>query len=427
MDRGKICRTIGRYHRSEQRVSHQHDGTITMNNTWFAPALLFTLPLAAYGLEFTGYARSGIGGADTGGTQSCFQLPGAPAKYRLGNECEQYIELELSQDLYKGADGTLLKIDSMASLYNAYDHAPSFTGKYGDARLPQIWASLNLPALNGGSLWAGRRYYKRHDIHINDFYYWNPSGTGAGIEDYDLAGYKLSYAFSREDNINQPDKANRHDFNLGGIPINPGGALEVGLSYIQRGQAEDAHSGWSVSAEHKQKDFLGGENRLVAQYGEGPGIGLGQTGNLQADQNTRSWRVLESPMWQLTPRFGGMLLGLVQRDKAPDSNQTWYSVGVRMSYAFTEHFKLVGEVGHDRIKRDDEGMRMLNKFTIAPTLSVGKGFMTRPELRLYYTYAQWNRAAQTAAVADTALSDSGAFGRDLHGSNFGVQLETWWE
>ena len=132
-------------------------------------------------------------------------------------------------------------------------------------------------------------------------------------------------------------------------------------------------------------------------------------------------------MWQLTPRFGGMLLGLVQRDKAPDSNQTWYSVGVRMSYAFTEHFKLVGEVGHDRIKRDDEGMRMLNKFTIAPTLSVGKGFMTRPELRLYYTYAQWNRAAQTAAVADTALSDSGAFGRDLHGSNFGVQLETWWE
>lgn len=390
------------------------------------PALLGILPLLAHGFDFAGYARSGVGGSTAGGTQACFQLPGAPVKYRLGNECEDYIELEGSQDLYKGADGTLLKLDAMTYLYNAYGHAPTFTGEDGDIRLPQIWASLNLPILNGGSVWAGRRYYKRHDIHISDFYYWNPSGTGFGLEDYHLGPYTLSYAFSREDNITQPDKANRHDFNIGNIVTNPDGAIEVGFSYIQKGQVEDAHRGWSISLEHKQKNFLGGENRLVGQYGVGPGIGLGQTGNLQADQDVHSWRLLESPLWQLTPRLGGMALAVVQKDHGPDGDQRWYSAGARLTYAFTEHFKLVGEAGHDRIKRDDEGTRMLNKFTVAPTLSVGPGFMTRPELRLYYTYAQWNHAAQRAAPADTALSDSGAFGDALHGSNFGVQIETWW-
>lgn len=118
----------------------------------------------------------------------------------------------------------------------------------------------------------GRRYYKRHDIHIIDFYYWNPSGTGAGIDNYKLGQYFLSYAFTREDTIDQPDKANRHDFNLGGIEPNTNGDIELGLSVIQN-----------------------------------------------AGSNTRTWRVLESPIWQITPNFGGALLALMQKTRAPDN------------------------------------------------------------------------------------------------------------
>jgi maltoporin len=123
-----------------------------------------------------------------------------------------------------------------------------------------------------------------------------------------------------------------------------------------------------------------------------------------------------------------MLLALVQRDRAPNNaGQTWYSFGVRPSYAFTERFKLLVEAGHDQIDPEEGGTRKLTKFTVAPTLALGgMGFMDRPEVRLYWTYAQWNRAAQLSAAADTALSDSGAFGSQRHGSNFGVQLETWW-
>ncbi|AYN94821.1 MULTISPECIES: maltoporin [Pseudomonas] len=403
----------------------------TMIRGTSAAFLACIFPLTGQAFEFDGYGRVGIGGADAGGKQSCFQLPGAPAKYRLGNECETYWELEGHQELYKGADGTLWKLHGMASLYNVYDQSPTFSGDNGNVRLPQIWTSLALPELNGGGLWFGRRYYKRHDIHINDFYYWNPSGTGAGIEDYGLGdtGLRLSYAFSREDNIEQKHKANRHDINLGGIKANKDAEIEIGLSYIQKaGHVEDSHSGWSISAEHKQVNFFGGENRFTVQYGEGPGIGLGQTGNVQADKDVKSIRVLESPRWQITPRFGGMLLALVQRDRAPNNaGQTWYSFGVRPSYAFSEHFKLLVEAGHDQIDPEEGGTRKLTKFTVAPTLALGgMGLMDRPEIRFYWTYAQWNRAAQLSAAQDTALSDSGAFGSQRHGSNFGVQLETWW-
>lgn len=387
------------------------------------------VPAAAQGLEFSGYGRVGVGEALGGdGRQSCFQLPGAPSKYRLGNECETYWELELNQDVYHGEDGTVVTLNGMASLMEQYNHFPDSGGDTGSIRMPQAWAGVRSPVINDGTFWVGRRYYKRHDIHISDFYYWNPSGTGAGIDNYKLGKYFLSYAFTREDTIDQPDKANRHDFNLGGIEPNTNGDIELGLSVIQKaGQVQGAHSGWSVSAEHDQDGFLGGENRFVVQYGEGPGIGLGQTGELTAGSNTRTWRVLESPMWQITPNFGGALLALMQKTRAPDNQGlTWYSFGVRPSYAFSDHFKLVMEFGHDQIRPDAGETRKLDKFTIAPTLSMGKAFMARPELRLYYTYARWNRAAQRAADAETALAADGPYGSQLHGANAGVQLETWW-
>lgn len=101
-----------------------------------APCLL-ALALAspqAQALDFTGYVRSGVGSTDGHGTQSCFQLPDAPSKYRLGNECEQYSELDLRHDLASFDDGSVLSVEGMAQLYNAYVHTPKFTADNGFAR-----------------------------------------------------------------------------------------------------------------------------------------------------------------------------------------------------------------------------------------------------------------------------------------------------
>lgn len=390
------------------------------------------MPFGAQALDFNGYVRSGIGESTASESQACFQLPGAASKFRLGNECEQYAELGLRQDLFTMDDGSVLSVEGMAALYNEYDHTPKFTGDHGFARLVQAYAEWsNIAALNNGSLWAGRRFYKRNDIHISDFYYWNQSATGAGIENVEIGGLQYSYAFSRKDSVFQENYTNRHDFNVGGFDTNPDGELQFGVSYIADPDRGDSNSGWSVTAQHEQIGFLGGSNTFAVQYGEGPGTGLGYTGDVTLDESAKSWRVVEFFDWQVTPRFGGQFQVVYQKDKRQGgAEQDWISVGVRPVYAFTEEFKLVAEVGHDQIDAE-AGTRKLSKFTIAPTWSpAGPGFWARPEFRLYYTYAQWNDAAQDAAnlmAAGSALSETGAFGSAQHGSNFGVQVEYWWD
>ncbi len=51
--------------------------------------------------------------------------------------------------------------------------------------------------LPGSTLWAGKRFYQRHDVHMIDFYYWDISGPGAGLENVDLGFGKLSLAATR--------------------------------------------------------------------------------------------------------------------------------------------------------------------------------------------------------------------------------------
>ncbi|WP_350297918.1 maltoporin [Pseudomonas putida] len=386
----------------------------------------------AFPLEFSGYVRSGVGGSTKGGAQSCFFLPGAKSKYRLGNECEQYVEMELRQDMFRLEDGSVISLDGMAQVQSNYGHSLDFTGDHSFTRMNQIYAEWsNMPALNGGSFWAGRRFYKRNDINISDYFYWNQSATGFGFDQVAIGDLKYSYVFSRKDDVFQKPLINRHDFNVEGFRTNPGGEVELGVSYLDKPSSANSHSGWSVAAQHKQEEFLGGVNKFAVQYGRGPGTALGYTGDPTLDNSNESWRVVEFFDWQVSPRFGGQFNIVYQKDKRSDGeDQNWLSVGVRPVYALSDQFKLLTELGRDQVEAPG-GTRKLTKFTIAPTWSPsGPKFWDRPEVRLYYTYAKWNKAAQRAAnefYAGSALSESGPFDGALHGSNFGVQLEYWWK
>jgi hypothetical protein len=133
-------------------------------------------PEIARDLVVAGYLRALSGLNSEGSRAACFQLAGSQAKYRLGNECEVYGELFVGKQLASFADGSTLSANVMFSLnhataYNAGDHGT-------DTRVAQAYAAAEkLSLLNGGAVWAGRRYYKREDIHINDFFYWNPQGS----------------------------------------------------------------------------------------------------------------------------------------------------------------------------------------------------------------------------------------------------------
>ncbi|HEX7029270.1 MAG TPA: carbohydrate porin [Gammaproteobacteria bacterium] len=386
-------------------------------------------PGNAHGMEFDGYVRSGFGGSSGGDSQACFQLPGAETKFRLGNECEQYAELGLRQDIATLADDSRFGFYGMVSLYNDYDQSLTFDDGNGRTRLPQAYAYWRgAKALNGGTAWIGRRYYKRRHVEITDFFYWNQSATGFGFDGVKIGALEYSYVFSRRDNVEQSHAVTRHDFNVGGIAVNPGGELELGVSYIDEPSRPGAHSGWYFGAQHVQSFTPDTKNTFALQYGAGPGTGLGYTGDVTLGGDDRSWRILDYFDWQVTPRFGGELQVVYQEDfRDQGRDQDWLSIGARPVYAITRHFKLAVELGHDRVRTGGD-TRHLDKLTIAPAWSpMGPRFTTRPELRFFVTYAQWNAAAQSAAAPGTAISPSGSSGFDLHGLTFGVQFEYSWK
>ncbi|WP_028312698.1 maltoporin [Derxia gummosa] len=412
-------------------------------------------------LEFGGYIRSGAGTASKGGEQVCFQLPGAAAKYRLGNECETYGELVFNAQLYKAPDSDLtFKLNTMTSLKVANSE---FDSGNTTTALPQAWVqALNIGtgAFSKASLWAGRRYYQRQDVHINDFFYWNNSGNGGGIEGIDLGFGQLSYAIRRSSGdvvtgsstqfvldpntgaivpTAVPTTARSsvlgHDFRLSGIDVNPDGKLTLGIDLRTSNTTEAAKAagvkganGQFFNISHQQNGLFGepkSYNRLVLQYGRGVVSNLSALApDLSASSGDKSWRVVEQVL--IEPESGpwnGMATAVYENR---ENRQKWFSLGARPVYHFNQYWSLAVEAGHDQVTPEGGETRRLDKLTIAPQISAGRYFNSRPSLRLFYTYAKWNEAAQKAAVAGDTLSATGAFGMARSGSTFGVQAETWW-
>jgi maltoporin len=90
-----------------------------------------------------------------------------------------------------------------------------------------------------------------------------------------------------------------------------------------------------------------------------------------------------------------------------------------VSYAFSKNFKLLVD-GVTTTRTGAGADQRLDKITIAPTLSSGPGFYSRPELRFYVTMANWNDAA--AAANATSFGAGGKTSRTIAG----IQYEVWW-
>jgi maltoporin len=384
--------------------------------------------------QFFPYFRSTLANAEGGRRARPFILPGAPAKYRLGNEPEHYGEFTFIGN-HTLNNGMTLSAVTMVALNGQVNRFPFLADidKSSNRSFAQAYVqATNVPGLEGARLWAGRIYYRRVDIHINDFFYWNPSGQGVGIENLKLGRLRYSYAFfDKEAGVqgDRPDLSDRHDFQVSGITTNANGELQLGLSYVQ-GKGSGSHNGWSLTAQHRQSKVLGGTFRSAVQYGVGPGSGYAglaaQAGDITQDSSSRSFRVINLLTRESSPHFNTQVAAVYQHNRRTSDNvQEWISLGARPVYAFSDHFKLALEVGHDLVKPYTGDTRTLTKITLAPILSKGRGFYDRPELRFFVTYARWNEAAQDAADVGSALSTTGPYGNDRDGLTFGVHLE-WW-
>ena len=432
------------------------------------------MSVQALAVDFHGYARSGIGWTGSGGAQECFQATGAQSKYRLGNECETYAEIKLGQEVWKEGDKSFYFDTNVAYSVAQQNDWEATSPAFREAN---VQGKNLIDALPGATIWAGKRFYQRHDVHMIDFYYWDISGPGAGLENVDVGFGKLSFAATRSteaggssafasDNIRDytTDTANDvFDVRLGQMEVNPGGTLELGVDYGHTNVNDDYYlkpgaskDGWMITAEHTQS-MLKGYNKFVVQYAtdsmtsqgkgqsQGAGIGLGndEDGARYAygiNNNGHLTRVIDHGAISLGDRWDLMYVGMFQDISWDNGNGTkWYTVGVRPMFKWTPIMSTLLEVGYDNVKSQETGdTNNQYKITLAQQWQAGDSIWSRPALRVFATYAKWdekwgydnNGRPSTNANFGKATSDGFngmSFGRgDSDEFSFGAQMEIWW-
>jgi maltoporin len=348
--------------------------------------------------------------------------------YRLGNEGDFYGEFLLSHKQQVGAQS--FSFGWMPAIFSPKPN-PTSANNYETAQLFVEMTGFDFAP--NAKFWGGKRY-QRSDVHIVDTFYINyGNNVGAGVYDLNVGSAKLGvHAYSSDEFVGKKGTkatASRITADLTEINTNEGGKLRVVASLVN-GDYINGSTGTSVSLKHDQADFgmKGLTNSVWLQAAQGHAALTGG----YSDGKHNGVRALDSINWQSGP-WGGQAQAVFERDtKTSDDNVdtkiTRTSLGGRISYAVTQNFKMLAEVGMTTAKvAGVAGTANLNKITIAPTLALNGDFWSRPELRFYVTHVTWNDAASSAGVGrvvdatPAALTDTSKRSANL----VGMQAEVW--
>jgi maltoporin len=452
----------------QEQVSQVHQSVATVQQDVDAarslPEGAFTTGLSADQFDFYGYMRAGFGVSDDGSSQERFQLPGSGAAYRLGNEKDTYIETGFSYyhlDADRDKDSPVFGTHFMAA-YNTTDKA---TATDSNTALRQAYATATnvIAGQPNATIWGGQRYYRRHDVHMNDFYWLDMSGYGGGVEDYDLGFAKGSFAWiggTADDftgtadiipeDLENTDK-NNLDLRLNDIDLGIG-IGNVWLNYAHYkfddgAKLSGSEDGYALGF-WLENDLAGkGTNTAIIQYGKGVAANFNSYSpftrglsdildtppvttpptqpsvkdGYDAGDQTRL-RIMDVVNYTFTEQLSMQAVAIYQEDDLglnDDSEITWYSFGIRPVYDFTELYGIAFEASYDYSEVADGSDGDLVKFTIAPQITPDFGFFSRPSLRLFFTYATWSDEYKGEIGGNT-------YDNDTSGISYGVQIESWW-
>jgi len=398
----------------------------------------------AKAFEFHGYLRSGYGLNSRGGQQVAFQAPGADAKYRLGNEAETYAELIFVNNLVNpehDPDKAWIKTEVLveANTSNSANWGSFPNGIGNDQfrfREAFVQAGNVFESQPGAKFWAGQRYYRRYQSHINDFYISDMSGYGGGVEDLNVKVGKMAVAFlagARPDITTENGNYAKSNIDVRLYDVNvPGGKLAAWFNFARAkggttpsGTLIPSSNGYAFGVAHQRLEWKGGYNWFSVQYGKGAASNFSTSIDDPTPfiNDTKRFRIAEHLLIQTNDKFAIQPVFVYQRTQ--DGNprhgwNEWVSFGARPQYFFTDHLSIAFEAGLDRT-RSGNGQYdgWLRKFTIAPQIGAGRRFFSRPVLRLFVTYASWSDGLR-GHVGGTPFRDQ------TSGLTFGVQTEAWW-
>ena len=406
------------------------------------------------GFRFHGYLRSGFGVDGTGKGQQPFIAPLAPAKYRLGNEAETYLETTFaygttSEDQDPAYFDTRITLAYVAPTSQSNTFATTFSLREAYALARRVWA-----ARPNATFWAGARFYDRHDLHILDFWYRDPSGFGGGVEDIAM-GQQARVAFSwiggSQDQLdsngavpaNELYRFNKNTFEarLYGVDVNRA-RMSFVLDFARFNGDEVATGAAPIVVDDSsgvagtaivEWPFTAGRYKVAVEYGTGAaydfrsvlGPPAGRTfvpGEHVEPDDLWQFRLVNDFLleqkgpWQLQ---GALVYQELDNGAAANNRVRWVSVGARPVYALGRFFSLATEAGWDHTSQSDLPGGSLFKLTVAPQITPRLRFLSRPSLRAFATWAHWSDSFR-GQVAPISYPNS------VHGSAFGVQLESLW-
>ncbi|PMH46079.1 maltoporin [Vibrio sp. 10N.286.49.B3] len=348
--------------------------------------------------------------------------------YRLGNELNWW-EAGVKADVWRQND---MYFDT--TIYLGSGDA------WGDVSTIQLWSAGHglIEGQSNAKIWAGERFYRRHEVHMIDVKYWDTSSTGIGIEDWDL-GFGNGHIAWMAPNSSSDDGRSLHniDMRVSDISISDSAALTFGLNYVtaQNSSYDDSNittSGVMLSALYQQ-GWQYGSNTFAFQYGtdalagglmsaEGASNRKYSTG---VDHDGSSWRIFNSGDLNVNDEFQ-VMYSIAYQDKNLDNNdgEKWFSVGARPQFSWNEYMATAVEVGYETVEaQNGAGTNDMYKATIAQIFQAGKGVWARPAVRIFATYSEstneWDRdgAYGSATSMNSQTTDE---------VTFGFNVETWW-
>ena len=379
----------------------------------------------------------------------CFKAEGASSKYRLGNECESWIELAINQDL---------TFDNGIVVHNQV--RPIFLGANGSSVEFFDWGELYSEVSNifdnSALFWIGRRFNQRYDSHMTDYWYLNMSGDGLGVNDLDLGEVALSYNILfhklNPTTINNSKYALLQSHDLRFVKKIERGEFTLFLNYMAvEGESftptdkVDNVDGYAIGLLYEDKKIftelfgMKGNNISGIFYGSGVAQNAGAytpymqqvhegekfvenlINNGSSVENSKTFRILNNNAFE-NDTIGIMSNFVYEyRDNKDFINekQSWLSLGIRPYWFIHKYTRLLMELGYDHIdnKIANESYN-LTKITTAIEFALEKGVWERPVLRFYYTHANWNDESKNMG--------SSYYAGETSGDNIGVQLEYWW-
>jgi maltoporin len=413
-------------------------------------------PPGDVGFRFHGYLRSGFGVDGTGKGQQPFKAPLAGAKYRLGNEAETYLESTfdygvLSEDPDPAYFDTRITIAYVTPTSQSNSFATTFSLREAYALARRVWA-----AQPTATFWAGTRFYDRHDLHISDFFYRDPSGFGGGIDDIALgerARLAVAWIGGTQDQLDpngtvpaaQLFRLNKNTFDVKFSGIGVGRARTSFVFDLTHFSGDDVTTAAGVAPIVLEDNtgaagtailewpFTGGRHKISLQYGRGvasdfrsiltPPTGRtfvsGETvdlGQLWQFRLVNDFVVDQRGPWQLQ---GAVVYQELDNGAALNNRIRWVSVGGRPVFQLGRFFSFATEAGWDYTLQSDLPSGSLFKLTIAPQITPALKFFSRPSLRAFATWAHWSDSLRGSVAA-------AGYANAVQGSAFGVQFESWW-